>query len=70
MRDDVVACTIQLVSDSPNEQEYIVKELWRALENDTFDRQPLTQIATWSIGEYGDLLLYKQSDDQPKVSSS
>ncbi|XP_066584813.1 AP-1 complex subunit gamma-1 isoform X3 [Prorops nasuta] len=58
VRDDVVACTIQLISESQDQQGYAVGALWRALEKDTFDKQPLAQVATWCIGEYGDLLLY------------
>ncbi|KAL0272210.1 UNVERIFIED_CONTAM: hypothetical protein PYX00_005275 [Menopon gallinae] len=68
VRDDVVSCTIQLISESVSQQTYMVRQLWQALERDTSDRQPLTQIATWCIGEYGDLLLYNQSqseDDNP-----
>ncbi|KDR11247.1 AP-1 complex subunit gamma-1 isoform X2 [Zootermopsis nevadensis] len=61
VRDDVVSCTIQLVSESTSQQGYIVEQLWHALEQDTMDRQPLTQVATWCIGEYGDLLLYGPS---------
>lgn len=58
VRDDVVACTIQLISESTAQQGYIVEQLWQALARDTLDRQPLIQVATWCIGEYGDLLLY------------
>ncbi|XP_069685392.1 AP-1 complex subunit gamma-1 isoform X2 [Periplaneta americana] len=67
VRDDVVSCTIQLISESTSQQGYIVEQLWRALERDTMDRQPLTQVATWCIGEYGDLLLYgpSASEDNP-----
>lgn len=53
-----MSCTIQLVSESTAQQGYIVEQLWHALESDTMDRQPLIQVATWCIGEYGDLLLY------------
>lgn len=67
VRDDVVSCTIQLISESTSQQGYIVEQLWRALEKDTMDRQPLIQVATWCIGEYGDLLLYgpTSSEDNP-----
>ncbi|XP_046424926.1 AP-1 complex subunit gamma-1 isoform X2 [Neodiprion fabricii] len=58
VRDDVVACTIQLISEAQAQQGYAVCALWRALERDTADKQPLAQVATWCIGEYGDLLLY------------
>ncbi|XP_033338514.1 adaptor protein complex 1, gamma subunit isoform X1 [Megalopta genalis] len=58
VRDDVVACTIQLISETQAQQGYAVSALWKALEKDTFDKQPLAQVATWCIGEYGDLLLY------------
>lgn len=54
----MVACTIQLISEATDQQAYAVSALWRALEKDTADKQPLTQVSTWCIGEYGDLLLY------------
>lgn len=54
----MVACTIQLISETQAQQNYAVSALWYALEKDTFDKQPLAQVATWCIGEYGDLLLY------------
>ncbi|XP_039292459.1 AP-1 complex subunit gamma-1 isoform X3 [Nilaparvata lugens] len=69
VRDDVVSSTIQLISETPSQQAYMVQQLWTALEQDHADRQPLTQVATWCIGEYGDLLLY--SPDSPiKVNES
>lgn len=35
----------------------MVGQLWHALAEDTTDKQPLTQVAVWAIGEYGDQLL-------------
>lgn len=66
----MVSCTIQLVSESADQQGYVSAQLWRALEQDTLDRQPLTQVATWCIGEYGDALLYSDvsiSDDPSDI---
>ncbi|XP_018915804.2 AP-1 complex subunit gamma-1 isoform X3 [Bemisia tabaci] len=57
VRDDVISCTIQLLSESTDQQGYMARELWLALEKDTGDRQPLAQVATWAIGEYGESLL-------------
>ncbi|XP_034950277.1 AP-1 complex subunit gamma-1 isoform X3 [Chelonus insularis] len=67
VRDDVVACTIQLISETQSQQSYAVNALWHALEKDTFDKQPLAQVATWCIGEYGDLLLYGQPPEDAEA---
>ncbi|XP_011640937.1 AP-1 complex subunit gamma-1 isoform X7 [Pogonomyrmex barbatus] len=67
VRDDVVACTIQLISETQSQQSYAVSALWRALEKDTSDKQPLAQVATWCIGEYGDLLLYGPSSEDAET---
>lgn len=69
VRDDVVSCTIQLISETTSQQGYMAQQLWTALEQDNADRQPLTQVATWCIGEYGDMLLYSP-DSTVKVTES
>uniref|UniRef100_T1GMK0 Clathrin/coatomer adaptor adaptin-like N-terminal domain-containing protein n=1 Tax=Megaselia scalaris TaxID=36166 RepID=T1GMK0_MEGSC len=63
---DVVSSTIQLISSSPvNEQTYITNKLWESLQvaNHCEDKQPLLQVAVWSIGEYGDLFMNGNSND-------
>nr|XP_018915804.1 PREDICTED: AP-1 complex subunit gamma-1 isoform X3 [Bemisia tabaci]XP_018915805.1 PREDICTED: AP-1 complex subunit gamma-1 isoform X3 [Bemisia tabaci] len=67
VRDDVISCTIQLLSESTDQQGYMARELWLALEKDTGDRQPLAQVATWAIGEYGESLL-SSSDNVMQIS--
>lgn len=66
VRDDVVSSTIQLISSSPpNEQSYIAIRLWESLQvsNHCEDKQPLLQVAVWSIGEYADLFLYAEGNE-------
>lgn len=63
VQDDVVVSTIQLISESTNQQSYIALQLFNALKDDLQNRQPLTQVAVWAIGEYGDLLLEVRIDD-------
>ncbi|GAB0093250.1 AP-1 complex subunit gamma [Sergentomyia squamirostris] len=66
VRDDVVSSTIQLISSSPSiEQTYITAKLWDALQtpNNCEDKQPLLQVAVWAIGEYGDLFMYGERND-------
>lgn len=46
-------------------------QLWKALSEDIIDRQPLIQVAVWTIGEYGDLLIngnIEDSNDIPRPS--
>lgn len=60
MRDDVVSSTIHLILNSPpEEQAYIGLRLWSSVHNvaNSEEKQPLLQVAVWTIGEYGDLLL-------------
>uniref|UniRef100_A0A1L8DVQ8 AP-1 complex subunit gamma n=1 Tax=Nyssomyia neivai TaxID=330878 RepID=A0A1L8DVQ8_9DIPT len=70
VRDDVVSSTIQLISSSPStEQAYIAAKMWEALQtpNNCEDKQPLLQVAVWAIGEYGDLFMYgDKNDDIPR----
>ncbi|KRT82627.1 hypothetical protein AMK59_3340 [Oryctes borbonicus] len=67
VRDDVITCMIQLISESTSQQGYITLQLWKALQDDKIDKQPLIQVATWAIGEYGDLLLTVSIEDMDMV---
>ncbi|XP_031349516.1 AP-1 complex subunit gamma-1 isoform X2 [Photinus pyralis] len=68
LRDDVIASTIQLISETTSQQAYITLQLWYALSEDKMDKQPLIQVAVWAIGEYGDLVLSATSDDISDVA--
>ncbi|XP_049866721.1 AP-1 complex subunit gamma-1 isoform X4 [Pectinophora gossypiella] len=69
LRDDTVSSTIQIVSAAPAErQAYAAMRLWSALEHcavcgDATEKQPLVQVAAWTIGEYGDLLVSEASSN-------
>ncbi|KOB66527.1 Adaptor protein complex-1 gamma subunit transcript b, partial [Operophtera brumata] len=68
LRDDTVSSTIQIVSAAPMErQAYAAMRLWSSLERsavsgDSTEKQPLIQVAAWTIGEYGDLLVSEASN--------
>ncbi|XP_021703587.1 AP-1 complex subunit gamma-1 isoform X2 [Aedes aegypti] len=71
VRDDVVSSTIQLILNSPpEEQAYIGLRLWDSLHNITNsfeDKQPLLQVAVWTIGEYGDLVLSSERIEDVEI---
>ncbi|XP_039453572.1 AP-1 complex subunit gamma-1 isoform X6 [Culex pipiens pallens] len=71
VRDDVVSSTIQLILNSPpEEQAYIGLRLWDSLHNITNsyeDKQPLLQVAIWTIGEYGDLMLSSERIEDVEI---
>ncbi|XP_030043621.1 AP-1 complex subunit gamma-like 2 isoform X3 [Microcaecilia unicolor] len=56
VRDDAVANLIHLISSASELHAYTVQKLYSALVMD-ISQQPLVQVATWCIGEYGDQLL-------------
>ncbi|XP_060528823.1 AP-1 complex subunit gamma-1 isoform X2 [Cylas formicarius] len=64
VRDDVIVSTIQLISESTDQQSYMTHQLYKALAEDLQNRQPLTQVAVWAIGEYGDLLLQTCNNEE------
>ncbi|CAG5011752.1 unnamed protein product [Parnassius apollo] len=68
LRDDTVSSTIQIISAAPTErQAYAAMRLWTSLERsavsgDATEKQPLVQVAAWTVGEYGDLLVSEASN--------
>ncbi|XP_037869117.1 AP-1 complex subunit gamma-1 isoform X5 [Bombyx mori] len=67
LRDDTVSSTIQIISSAATErQAYGAMRLWTSLEQSAVsglatEKQPLIQVAAWTIGEYGDLLVSEAS---------
>eukprot|EP01113_Clastostelium_recurvatum_P006468 TRINITY_DN1291_c0_g1_i4.p1 TRINITY_DN1291_c0_g1~~TRINITY_DN1291_c0_g1_i4.p1 ORF type:complete len:891 (-),score=263.42 TRINITY_DN1291_c0_g1_i4:85-2706(-) len=54
--DEVPANLVALISSSPELHSYAVQKLYLALTQDS-SHGPLTQVAVWCIGEFGDLLV-------------
>ncbi|KAL5021655.1 hypothetical protein ScPMuIL_000810 [Solemya velum] len=68
-RDDVVSQTIQLIAETNQLQAYTVQKFFRAVEDDQL-QQPLAQVASWCIGEYGEFLVSGQcEEDEPEQIS-
>uniref|UniRef100_A0A0K0DF82 AP-1 complex subunit gamma n=1 Tax=Angiostrongylus cantonensis TaxID=6313 RepID=A0A0K0DF82_ANGCA len=68
--DEVVSCMIQLISSHSELQHYGALQLFRAAQHDSMNAQPLLQVAFWTIGEFGDLLLQPADADSAKVEES
>ena len=71
VRDDVIFNTIQLVSSSEAEmQSYVVHQSWSSIrgEANISEKQPMTQVACWCIGEYGKYLLDGSGSESGVVS--
>uniref|UniRef100_H3AKS0 AP-1 complex subunit gamma n=1 Tax=Latimeria chalumnae TaxID=7897 RepID=H3AKS0_LATCH len=62
VRDDAVPNLIQLITNSVDIHGYTVLRLYGALLDD-ISQQPLVQVASWCIGEYGDLLVLGQCEE-------
>ncbi|XP_029722942.1 AP-1 complex subunit gamma-1 [Aedes albopictus] len=65
IRDDVIASTIQLISNSPpKEQTYISGKMWKSITNMNHleNRQPLVQVAVWTLGEYSEAGCFDENE--------
>lgn len=62
VRDETVPNLIVLITNASELYCYTVHKLYRAVLND-ISQQPLVQVASWCIGEYGDLLLTGVCED-------
>ncbi|XP_033929725.1 AP-1 complex subunit gamma-1-like isoform X2 [Melopsittacus undulatus] len=66
VRDDAVPSLIQLITNSVEMHTYTVQRLYKAILGD-YSQQPLVQVASWCIGEYGDLLVSGQCEEEPPI---
>ncbi|XP_072271203.1 AP-1 complex subunit gamma-like 2 [Pyxicephalus adspersus] len=66
VRDDAVSHLIQLIIGSSELHGYIVQRLYKAIRKDIV-QQPLVQVASWCIGEYGDLLLHGVCEEEEPI---
>ncbi|XP_077470890.1 AP-1 complex subunit gamma-like 2 isoform X1 [Stigmatopora argus] len=62
VRDETVPNLILLITNASDLHCYTVHKLYRALITD-ISQQPLVQVASWCIGEYGDLLLREECQE-------
>jgi AP-1 complex subunit gamma-1 len=69
VRDDIVSSLIGIISSTPDLHGYTAYQLYKIIRND-ITQQPLVQVALWTIGEFGDLLVngqYQQPDDGENI---
>uniref|UniRef100_F6UVW5 AP-1 complex subunit gamma n=1 Tax=Xenopus tropicalis TaxID=8364 RepID=F6UVW5_XENTR len=66
VRDDAVPNLIQLITNSSEMHEYTVQKLYKAILDD-ISQQPLVQVCSWCIGEYGDLLVSGQCEEEEPI---
>ncbi|XP_072363696.1 AP-1 complex subunit gamma-1-like [Scyliorhinus torazame] len=66
VRDDAVPNLIQLITNASDLHSYTVQRLYLALDKD-ISQQPLVQVASWCVGEYGDLLLSGECEEEEPI---
>uniref|UniRef100_UPI00398EA4C9 AP-1 complex subunit gamma-1 isoform X3 n=1 Tax=Pristiophorus japonicus TaxID=55135 RepID=UPI00398EA4C9 len=66
VRDDAVPNLIQLITNSVEMHVYTVQKLYKAVLED-ISQQPLVQVGAWCMGEYGDLLVSGQCEEEEPI---
>ena len=69
VNDEVIASLIGLITQTSELHAYIVQSLYVALQED-ITQQPMVQIATYCIGEYGDLLVSGRCEEAEPLDVS
>ncbi|XP_069490046.1 AP-1 complex subunit gamma-like 2 isoform X2 [Ambystoma mexicanum] len=69
VRDDAVSNLIHLISSTSELHGYTVQKLYSAIQDD-ISQQPLVQVASWCIGEYGDQLLQGTCEEAEPIQVS
>lgn len=66
VREDLVSGIVVMISEAEDLHGYSVQKLFLALRDD-ISQQPLCQVGVWCIGEYGDLLITGQVEDEEPI---
>lgn len=69
VRDDIVSSLIGIISSAPELHGYTAAQLYKLIRED-INQQPLVQVASWTLGEFGDLFVngqYQQPNDTEHV---
>jgi len=69
VRDDIVSSLIGIISSAPELHGYTAYQLYKRIQND-ITQQPLVQVASWTLGEFGDLYIsgqYQKPDDGENI---
>ncbi len=69
VRDDVVSSLIQLIAETNTLHCYTTQQMFKALRDD-ISQQPLCQVGCWCLGEYGDLFMAGNLDEEEPVNVS
>lgn len=62
VHNDIVSVLIQLIASANQLHTYTVRQLFFMMKEDN-SQQPLCQVASWCVGEYGDQLLVPSSEE-------
>ncbi|KAL4234218.1 AP-1 complex subunit gamma-1 [Mactra antiquata] len=62
VHNDIVSIVIQLIASANQLHSYTVRQLYFLMKEDN-SQQPLCQVASWCVGEYGEQLLLPPSEE-------
>ncbi|KAK3579009.1 hypothetical protein CHS0354_034806 [Potamilus streckersoni] len=67
VKSDLVSILIQMIAETTQLHAYTVQQLFLAMQRD-ISQQPLVQVASWCIGEYGEQLFNTTVEDAEAVN--